>query len=159
MPDAEQRLLLYPWPGNIRELANVMERVALLVEEDGVKADMLDLLDTRAPLSAQAGAPPASLADTMREHLRAALQDTAWNISQTATRLGISRNTVRARIERFELRPGGKSGATGRGRARIVLPPAPGPDSPRVGAPPATPATVRWEMRRLTCLRALLTGH
>src|SRR5438552_1198288 len=64
MPDAEQRLLLYPWPGNIRELANVMERVALLVEEDGVKADMLDLLDTRAPLSAQAGAPPASLADT-----------------------------------------------------------------------------------------------
>src|SRR5882724_1417948 len=42
-PDAEERLLGYPWPGNIRELRNVIERVTLLIDGDVVSADMLDL--------------------------------------------------------------------------------------------------------------------
>src|SRR6267143_1691647 len=109
--DAQARLLAYPWPGNIRELGNVIERVALLAEADLVTADMLDLQ------SASAGAPPApapgpgavSLDDAMRDHLLTALTQTAWNISRTAALLGISRNTLRARIDKFGLRAGSQA--------------------------------------------------
>jgi two-component system response regulator AtoC len=41
--EAEARLLGYPWPGNIRELGNVIERVALFAESEMVTADMLEL--------------------------------------------------------------------------------------------------------------------
>jgi DNA-binding NtrC family response regulator len=42
-PDARAALLAYPWPGNIRELANVMERAALLTETPLVTAEALGL--------------------------------------------------------------------------------------------------------------------
>ena len=108
-PEAQARLLAYPWPGNIRELGNVIERVALLAEGTVVGADSLEL-PAGAPAARPAGAAPApagltvSLDEAMREHLLAALTQTGWNISRTAALLGISRNTLRARIEKFGLR-------------------------------------------------------
>jgi DNA-binding NtrC family response regulator len=106
-PDAEERILRHPWPGNMRELDNVMRRVALLAEGDNVTASMLELRG--APEMASVGQPApipaaASLEDAMRDHLLTAEQ-TRWNISRTAVLLDISRNAVRARIDRFRLRP------------------------------------------------------
>src|SRR5206468_1138842 len=86
-----------------RELFNVIERVALLAEAPVVTPDMLQLpeLDSAGATSARSGL--GSLDDAMREHLAAALAQTGWNISRTASLLGISRNTVKARVRKFGL--------------------------------------------------------
>ncbi|HEY5725537.1 MAG TPA: sigma 54-interacting transcriptional regulator, partial [Methylomirabilota bacterium] len=172
--DARRALEMYAWPGNIRELSNLMERVALLCDDAVVGAAALELpVATAAAPIARAPAPapvelPAprtsgSAEDAMREHLAAVLERTGWNISRSAEELGLSRNTVRARIERFRLRPSTEP------RARAASPaPAPAASPGRVSEPrPAASAPpvplpggpMRWERRRLTFLRATLLSR
>ena len=152
-PEAEARLLEHGWPGNVRELGNMAERVALLAEGRVVGADILELPSPAAvappPAPAEA-APRGSLQDAMRGHLLAALTQTGWNLSRTAALLGISRNTLRARIEKYGLRAGAAPAA--------ALPrPAAEAKSSRI-APESAPAPtrIRWERRRITLLRAEL---
>ncbi len=105
-PDARAALVAYPWPGNVRELGNLMERIALLSPESEVSADALGLpgiLREEAPRAARADGT-SSLDDAVRERVVEVLQQTNWNISRTAALLGISRNTLRARIEKYGLR-------------------------------------------------------
>src|SRR5438034_185719 len=161
-PDARAALLSYRWPGNVRELSNVIERVTLLAEEPEVTAEMLGLHEAPAR-SESAGAleararPLADAADsTERSRLLEALGETGWNISRTAARLGITRNTLRYRLEKHGLHREG--GATPRRRPSE---PAPRPRPVAVGAPPASPtpapaSAVRWERRRVTLLRAVV---
>src|SRR5712692_6095226 len=156
--DAEERLQHYPWPGNIRELGNVLERVALLVEGDVVHRHMLDLADSREPMPSNVTPPSPPLSATIRDHLVAALEDTGWNISRTALRLNLSRNTVRARIARFGLARGASSLVPGRAPARVSSSTGPSVASRRAAHEPAAaaPVAIRWERRRLTFLRATL---
>ena len=103
--DARLALTAYGWPGNVRELGNIIERVALLADESVVTAAMLALPET-APVEDRPDTEPApsrSSRNQMREHLLDVLTETGWNISQTAVRLGVARNTVLARITRFGL--------------------------------------------------------
>jgi len=160
-PDAEQRLLGYAWPGNLRELGNVIERVALLAEDELVTADMVGLQVADEAPSARSAAPasPGSLDDAMRDHLLAALTRMRWNISRTAALLGISRNTLRSRIDKLGLKPGeGSPGAWSAG-GRSERPVAPRPAEPLSTAPPSAAVStgpLRWERRRITLLRASL---
>jgi transcriptional regulator with AAA-type ATPase domain/tetratricopeptide (TPR) repeat protein len=157
-PEARARLMAYPWPGNIRELSNLMERVALLSDQPLVTPEMLALPDRH-----RQEPEPASMDEPTRDHLLAALEHHQWNISRTAAALGITRNTVRARIARFGLR---------RGEPPPTLSPA-APDTPAAPAAPAGPATpavpaigapaaplvgapIRWERRQIAFLRAAL---
>ena len=55
-PEAQRRLLAYDWPGNIRELQNVLERAMLLAEQDVIGPEHLPP-DVRAPIGVLAGAP------------------------------------------------------------------------------------------------------
>jgi transcriptional regulator with AAA-type ATPase domain/tetratricopeptide (TPR) repeat protein len=160
--DARDRLMAYAWPGNVRELSNVIERATLLAEDGVITSEHLELTDaapTAAPPAAPGGAParPISLGDAMRQHLRATLEQTAWNISRTAAILDISRNTLRARMERLGLREGA---ATARRDARrpVAARPAPGPPREPAPGPPSRPAlpTVRWELRRIALMRVVL---
>ena len=78
-----------PWPGNIRELRNVLARFTLanadgLIDEAAVEA-MID----QAPLTT-----PGSLHDIQRARILVVYAETAGNISETARRLGVSRNTI-----------------------------------------------------------------
>ena len=173
-PDARAALLAYRWPGNIRELINTMERVALLTEAPVVTAEVLGLSDrvpepTIVPGAAPGAAAPATLAAVVdmaeRAHVQEALEATGWNVSRAATRLGISRNTIRYRIEKHGLRPGVPAALPRRPRraaapARASV--APGPSvatlpTAAVGAAP-TPMAIRWERRRLAVLQARLTA-
>jgi DNA-binding NtrC family response regulator/tetratricopeptide (TPR) repeat protein len=168
--DAQARLLAYSWPGNIRELSNVIERVGLLAEQAVVTGDMLELnggfsvVPAAAP-SAHPAAAPTSMGDAIRDHLLSALTQTGWNISRTAAVLNLSRNTVRARIERFGLRPSDKTAAT---HADLKSPPAP-PTAVPTFAPHARPsekrvvptpsmAQIRWERRGVTLMRVSLVA-
>src|SRR5712691_4752215 len=166
-PEAQARLLAYPWPGNVRELGNMIERVALLAEDVVVSAEVLELPSGAPPHPAapSAAPPPASLEDAMRDHLLAALTQTGWNISRTAALLGISRNTLRARIERFDLRTGASPAAPARrpdrapAPAPIVAEPQPSSYAPPTPVPApglAAASPIRWETRRVTLLRAAL---
>jgi transcriptional regulator with AAA-type ATPase domain/tetratricopeptide (TPR) repeat protein len=159
-PEAEARLLAYPWPGNVREVGNVAERVALLAEGDVVDADMLELSSLPPGLSArEPGRPetPQSLDEAMRTHLQAALTQTGWNISRTATLLDISRNTVRARIRKYGLRAGAEPVTVAALRPRVK----PAGAEPSRGGPElvTVPTRIRWERRRLTLLRAELVSE
>jgi tetratricopeptide (TPR) repeat protein len=94
---------------------------------------------SRAP--ARSAAPSAE----ERAALEDALRDTAWNISRAAERLGITRNAIRYRIEKYGLTPEAMSPRRG-GRPPASVPVAP-PPRPAAAETPAT------ELRRLTFLR------
>ena len=155
---ARAALLAYPWPGNVRELSNVMERVALLSEAPVVTVEMLGLPGASPvePREAPRGEERVSLEDAVRDHLLEVLGQTSWNISRAAALLGISRNTLRSRIEKHGLRSGGPAPSP-RGRAaRSAAAAGRVPEVAQGGIPP--PTAVRWEPRRLTLLRAALGG-
>ena len=156
-PDARERLLAHSWPGNIRELSNVMERVALLADAVVVGGALLGLPE-EAPKGGTVSAGPGSLHDAMGGHLRSVLEETGWNISRAAARLAISRNTLRARIARLGLsREAGAPPARKPQAGRQRTPVAP---VPTVAAPPSAaasePPALRWERRQVTFLRAEL---
>src|SRR5262245_6646807 len=178
--EAHAALLAYPWPGNIRELANVMERVALLSEAAAVTPDQLGLpaapavQGVAAAGSAAAPPEPPVLADALgsveRAHLVDALRETAGNVTRAAARLGISRDTLRYRMVKHGLaREDTGRPAPPRGRAPRpnqsdangdpATAEAPPPHPPLPAVPPVeTVATlaVRWEGRRLAFLRSAL---
>ena len=155
--DARAALRAYQWPGNVRELANLMERVALLSSDPEVTADELGL-PSATPAGPSAPAPTgaaSSLDDAVRDRVAEVLRQTNWNISRTAAILGISRNTLRARIEKYGLRQGEAPAPalrTERRTARASGAPASAPLV--VQTPASTP--LRWERRRVTMLRVAL---
>jgi transcriptional regulator with GAF, ATPase, and Fis domain len=110
-PRAMEELLRYRWPGNVREMKNVIERAVVLTR--GEYIDASDLLlsqlktagDTETGLSDGRGAPPepTSLADMERQHILATLAMTGWNKSRTAQILGIERSTLDRKIRRYDL--------------------------------------------------------
>jgi two-component system NtrC family response regulator len=93
---ALDRLLRYDWPGNIRELENIIERAMVLC-----RGDVIDVRDL--PFDAQAGVQSSgeSLQDVEKEHINNVLRKTGWNLSKAAERLGIHRNTLRAKIKEY----------------------------------------------------------
>jgi transcriptional regulator with AAA-type ATPase domain/tetratricopeptide (TPR) repeat protein len=160
--DAATALLEHPWHGNVRELINTMERVALLVDAPVVSAAALDLPappETTAPRPE--AAPPdhdlgAALGTVERARLLEALDETFWNVTRAARRLGISRDTLRYRIAKHRLRPGGPRGEIGSEPVVEAATPAAAP-RPAIPADAAASA-VRWEQRRVTLLRAVVDG-
>ncbi|MEX2220513.1 MAG: sigma 54-interacting transcriptional regulator [Candidatus Rokuibacteriota bacterium] len=166
-PDARERLMAYPWPGNVRELSNVMERAALLTEDALITGEHLELGDATPPAGAgppatpgAGAARPVSLSDAMREHLRTTLEQTGWNISRTAAILSLSRNTLRARMEKLGLRETAGPSVKREGRPPTPARPAPAPPPPSEAAPRlssrAALPTVRWEPRRIALMRVVL---
>ena len=160
--DAEARLRAHRWSGNVRELANVIERVALLAESETVTAEMLGLDEPTAIDAAdpRSGVHLASARDAKREDLQSTLERTGWNITHTAARLGLSRTTVRARIERYQLRQGQVTDVASpveASRADRVRPASHSPVVPtRLVEAPASPSVIRWERRPVTFVRVTL---
>jgi DNA-binding NtrC family response regulator/tetratricopeptide (TPR) repeat protein len=169
--EARAALLGYAWPGNIRELANVMERVALLSEEPEVSVEMFGLPApppaASAPSAPDPGAAPmlaSALGSVERAHLVEALRETAGNVTRAAARLGISRDTLRYRMAKHDLGRTESPGAPARGRRLRPAPvaadalPLAAETEPRAGpaAESAASLAVRWEGRRLAFLRSAL---
>jgi two-component system response regulator AtoC len=107
-PDAERYLQSYPWPGNVRELRNVIERSILLQPGDtlGPKAfASLQLPPTEAtgdePFTLPEGG--VNLAELEREMIRQALERAGGNRTRAAALLGLTRDTLRYRLDKFDL--------------------------------------------------------
>lgn len=104
-PEAEQALLTYGWPGNVRELKNIMERAVFLCDREIIgRNDLAIELPPGATLSPPsaiwAGDTILPLDEVIRQYLHEVLQKTGGNKSHAARLLGITRKTLRERLER-----------------------------------------------------------
>jgi len=103
-PAAAQVLDTYRWPGNVRELRNAIERAMLLVDREWLGPEDFQLL-TRPPGLGGFRLPPEGivLEDLEKQLLLQALERTNGNQTQAGQLLGINRDQVRYRIEKFRL--------------------------------------------------------
>jgi two-component system nitrogen regulation response regulator NtrX len=113
--DKETRALLkrQPWPGNIRELKNVMERLALFCHGPQVGPDeLLNVIDTSTnrgrELAAFQGTHPEFMEWAEQQFLQRRLQENGWNVTKTAQELGMQRSNLYKKIEKFDLKRPGK---------------------------------------------------
>jgi DNA-binding NtrC family response regulator len=100
------RLASQPWPGNVRQLMNVLER--LLVLRPGGHLDVADLERVAGAELAQRPGVPASRSEGYGEHLEseriaAVLESTGGNVSRAARRLRLARSTLRYKIKKHAL--------------------------------------------------------
>lgn len=109
-PLALEKLLRYDWPGNVRELRNVLERAVLLSTDSALQED--DILLGRAHLGAAPNPDQfrirlpetgCKLSDVERQLVHQALRQARWNQTRAATLLGISRDQIRYKMEKFGL--------------------------------------------------------
>ena len=95
--EASDALLAHTWPGNIRELRNVLESAAIL-SDDGVIERRHLALHAKA-----ASASSHDLATIERQAIETVLRQTDWNKSKTARRLGLTRTQLYVRLRRYGL--------------------------------------------------------
>jgi DNA-binding NtrC family response regulator len=128
-PEAIERLVAYHWPGNIRELENLMERTVLFCEGPEIRvSDLPPEVVGASLLAPPAGTPtslpavgadeavrPASLKEAVRaeterverELIQRALDETGNNVTQAARKLKISRKSLQTKMKELGLRTGG----------------------------------------------------
>ena len=97
--EAMRLLTNYHWPGNVRELENIIERA--LVIGTGKAIVPGDLPFGRGQM--QEAELPESIQEMERLHIKRILDNTAWNISQSARRLGIDRQTLYNKMQKYGL--------------------------------------------------------
>jgi DNA-binding NtrC family response regulator len=101
-PSSEAALLRYPWPGNLRELSNVLERAMIL--QRGATVEPVDLgLDDRGPAPVQPGADLGTLKEVERAHIERVLERTGGNVSEAAQILGMAKRTLYDRLKALGL--------------------------------------------------------
>jgi len=128
-PKALERLMRHPWPGNVRELENAVKRAMVIAKGHTLMAEdfLLEGLDTGIGLAEHLAleerlqklmepvfkelvelsrrSPGADLVSELEKILiKRALRETKGNQVQTAILLGMSRNTLRSKIERYRIR-------------------------------------------------------
>jgi formate hydrogenlyase transcriptional activator len=94
--DAMHTLMHYPWPGNIRELQNFIERAVILTNGDVLELPAL-------PSSVRLRREPVTLVEAERDHIRKALEESNWVVggkSGAAARLGVKRTTLIGKMRR-----------------------------------------------------------
>jgi transcriptional regulator with PAS, ATPase and Fis domain len=116
--DARHLLLSYPWPGNIRELKNVVERVVLLETGPVMRREMLPFSNYRAEegtlgrkLDAILSAPfpedgidfEGLVNDVEKALILKASSESVWNQSKTARLLNVKRDKLRYRMRSFDM--------------------------------------------------------
>jgi transcriptional regulator of acetoin/glycerol metabolism len=118
-PEARARLLAHPWPGNLRELRNVLDFALSVCPEGPIGLDDLpELRSATAPVFARPASEPAtqpvyapSARDADRtsaqadEALHRALRAAQWNVSEVAREMGLARMTLYRRMKRAGIVP------------------------------------------------------
>jgi two-component system response regulator AtoC len=108
-PEALTAILEYSWPGNVRELQNIIERLVGLVE--GVVIELsdlpLDLLlpDGRAKAAGAEALPLKHASDDFEKQIvLRVLERVRWNQSEAARILGLHRNSLKIKLERWKIK-------------------------------------------------------
>jgi DNA-binding NtrC family response regulator len=105
--DALERLMAYDWPGNIRELRNLVERLQILHEGAEVRAGDLppELSRTRPSASSNGDADPVlvPLSNVERRHVERVLNATGWNKARAARVLDVDVKTLNKKIRDYNV--------------------------------------------------------
>ena len=104
-PEAFKLLVDYDWPGNIRELENVIERAVILARSEMLTPQDLPLRKKEARALAAAASPLISLENLERDHVARTLAGTGFHKSRAAQLLGISRRTLDRKIAEYGISP------------------------------------------------------
>jgi DNA-binding NtrC family response regulator len=105
-PAAMERLKSYGWPGNVRELRNAVERAMLLVEGDELTLEDFPVVGKKPSDLNESVELPVSgidLEQLERSLVVQALKRCGWNQTRAAAMLGLNRDQIRYRIEKFHL--------------------------------------------------------
>jgi two-component system response regulator HydG len=105
-PQSMEKLVKYAWPGNVRELMNAVERAVVLSRSEYLDADELALLMVDSPIAV--GSDQLSLPGNMpldeveKRSILEAINTCGGNKSEAARRLGITRKTLRKKLDKYE---------------------------------------------------------
>lgn len=108
-PAARRLLLDFAWPGNVRQLRNVLRTLVALCEDGWIRVQDLPALVRNAPSAhpvAPVDNPACLLDDAERQALLAVLEEKRWHMTQVAAQLGISRNTLYRKLRKHGLSKG-----------------------------------------------------
>jgi len=101
------RMKEYHWPGNVRQLENILTRAAINMHDEALLDEVIapllenDAFDARPKFDARPGT--VSLHEVEKEHIFNILTHTKWNITKAAEILGISRPTLRLKIKEYKI--------------------------------------------------------
>jgi DNA-binding NtrC family response regulator len=118
--DAQELLLRYTWPGNVRELRNTLEQTVLLAHSQAISADQISIspslvndsglmierrnsLHNTTTKAISVEKMSTTVSDDNQALLKKTLEKTGWNVSKSAKLLGLSRDMMRYRIEKYGL--------------------------------------------------------
>ncbi|MFQ5589122.1 MAG: sigma-54-dependent transcriptional regulator [Nitrospiria bacterium] len=114
-PEVKKVLLGYTWPGNVRELRNMIEQTVLLAKDNLIRPNQLTFMSDWIEQSANSEQTPGfdsdipqsgiSLEGVEREWVLKALKQTSWNVTRASKLLGLTRDTLRYRMEKFKIDP------------------------------------------------------
>jgi DNA-binding NtrC family response regulator len=108
-PRAVEMLMEYDWPGNIRELENVIERAAILCRNDLIEPQDLSLPNSPFTLPGTAGAnekigTAIPLKEIERLHIEGVLRSFRGNKAEAAKILGISLKTLYTKLQQYQIK-------------------------------------------------------
>ncbi len=99
--DAMDELMLHEWPGNVRELSNAIERAVVVCRTSTITPEDLPIV---SHLEDELKKRYFSLNEVEKKHIEEILEQTGWNITQSANILGIDRSTLYNKIKRYALK-------------------------------------------------------
>jgi DNA-binding NtrC family response regulator len=97
---AQDKLLKYLWPGNIRELQHTIEKAVILCENNVLKPEDFFM---RPIFSAKNITPEITLEEMEKRMINQAIEKNNGNLSATADKLGITRQTLYNKMKKFGL--------------------------------------------------------
>jgi DNA-binding NtrC family response regulator len=95
----------YSWPGNIRELENLLTRAMALSTGPDLSLEEIESYFAEKETGGTRRGGDATLAEAEKKHIEESLERFGWNISRTARELDISPTTLRKKISDFNLTP------------------------------------------------------
>jgi formate hydrogenlyase transcriptional activator len=113
-PDVMDAMTRYPWPGNIRELENFIERCVILSCGAALDAPLQELMGMQEGTLAN----PVTLRDAERAHIVRILREANGVIATAATRLGLPRSTLFYKMRRLGISAGRPVKQQAQGEAR-----------------------------------------
>lgn len=97
--EAMEKLIRYNWPGNIRELENVIERAVVVCKNDEIVPEDL----TEVIIKSSKEAVPRTLDESEKQHIIRILNENDWNIKKSAQELSIDRATLYNKIKKYKI--------------------------------------------------------
>jgi DNA-binding NtrC family response regulator len=101
-PDAERALQAHAWPGNIRELRNILER-ALLISDRSILSEGDLRFGPPAAIANGSASNHVTLRELERRHIERVLQDEQGRVESAAMKLGIPRSTLYQKIKQYQI--------------------------------------------------------